>query len=826
MRGTALSRRLRRLAEARGVTAAALAGAAGISTALAEAVLDGDIERPSDAVLAGAARLLDTDLDGLRDLIPLALREATRGSDTWRRELIGRALRAMDDGNDGYRWNVHEVFDTYVIVSTWDGEHFRRYDYTISADGATLTSPEKVEMTFTPVDAESMIAESAIGAETAGGRWAVRIIRSGVSANNVLYPPAVLAEAAPAFDGVRVYAVPDNDHVRGRGKDVNSLVGRIARPVYAETVGGGEINAELELIDPSDTIGRKLTEAWRRGLTGLMGLSIYGTGRGRAATHDGRRIYVAESLCVESVDIVVDPGAGGEILHLIESAGAVDMKLKEILLARIRAKLGQSRIDAIDVNDQAALELLYAEAVGAPGPVPPSPPSPPAPPAAGTIADIERRVEARLQLAESRAAARTAIAASGLPAPAVERLQERFGVAESIGATDVADAIAAERRYLRAVHSGGQPVTGLGDPPDHIRVGESRAEKVREMVDALFDPQDRSVISIKEVYRSLTGDDRVTGRMDRCDRAVLAESIHVAGGAPAGRLAQVFGDSITRRMQRMYAMSTYWDWWMQIATVTDVMDFRTQRRIYVGGYGDLPEVAEGADYTALTSPTDSEETYAVKKRGGLESITLEAIKNDDMAEIAQIPVRMSRAAKRTLSKLVSSLFTMASGAGPTMHDGNALFHANHKNRGAVALSAASLAAGRLAMLRQQQQDSDEQLAIMPRYLLVPWDLQQTAHDLFQRATQNDPNFVNSLNYTVVPIPDWSDANDWVLTCDPMDCPVIELGFLDGQREPELFLQSSEQVGSLFDKDQWTYKIRHVYGTTVLDWRGLYKGLVA
>ena len=73
---------------------------------------------------------------------------------------------------------------------------------------------------------------------------------------------------------------------------------------------------------------------------------------------------------------------------------------------------------------------------------------------------------------------------------------------------------------------------------------------------------------------------------------------------------------------------------------------------------------------------------------------------------------------------------------------------------------------------------------------------------------------------------WTDANDWYLAADPDDIPCIEVGFLDGREEPELFVQDNPTVGSLFTHDKIAYKIRHVYGGDVLDHRGLYKAAVA
>ena len=41
-----------------------------------------------------------------------------------------------------------------------------------------------------------------------------------------------------------------------------------------------------------------------------------------------------------------------------------------------------------------------------------------------------------------------------------------------------------------------------------------------------------------------------------------------------------------------------------------------------------------------------------------------------------------------------------------------------------------------------------------------------------------------------------------------------MGFLDGREDPELFVQDAPTVGSLFSSDEITYKIRHIYGSTV------------
>jgi hypothetical protein len=85
--------------------------------------------------------------------------------------------------------------------------------------------------------------------------------------------------------------------------------------------------------------------------------------------------------------------------------------------------------------------------------------------------------------------------------------------------------------------------------------------------------------------------------------------------------------------------------------------------------------------------------------------------------------------------------------------------------------------------------------------------------------------VQQLNPTIVPVWYWTDTNDWALFADPNDLQTIELGFLDGQEEPQLFVQDMPNVGSMFSNDKLTYKIRHIYGGNVLDFRGAYKEVV-
>jgi hypothetical protein len=262
--------------------------------------------------------------------------------------------------------------------------------------------------------------------------------------------------------------------------------------------------------------------------------------------------------------------------------------------------------------------------------------------------------------------------------------------------------------------------------------------------------------------------------------------------------------------------------WRQVVDVTNLSDMRQQHRVRFGGYGDLPTVAEEADYTALTSPTDEEATYSPAKRGGTESISLEAIWNDDIQAIRRIPQRLARAAARTLYKFV---YNTLIGDNPTIYDSVALFHGDHNNLTTTAFSATEFMVHRVAMQTQTEADSDEVLGVVPRYLLVPPNLEEAAYDAFVRDTNNDAAFVQTVSPSIITVHEWTDTNNWFSLASPMDCPTIEVGFFDGE-EPQLFRQDMANVGSVFTNDKITWKIRHIYGGAVVEYRGMQGAIVA
>ena len=205
------------------------------------------------------------------------------------------------------------------------------------------------------------------------------------------------------------------------------------------------------------------------------------------------------------------------------------------------------------------------------------------------------------------------------------------------------------------------------------------------------------------------------------------------------------------------------------------------------------------------------------------------IANDDRRAISQVPSKLGRAAAQTLYR---DVFDTLVDNDTCTYDSVALFHSSHANTDTSAgLAQSTLTTGRRKMIEQAAYgDSSEILALTPKYLIVPPELEETGFVLAgSRAVpasntvgaSDQPNIHAGIEPILVPY--LTDANDWFLVADPDSVPTLEVGFYNGRQEPELFTQSDNSVGSVFNSDTFTWKIRFIYLVMILDHRGFYRG---
>ena len=271
--------------------------------------------------------------------------------------------------------------------------------------------------------------------------------------------------------------------------------------------------------------------------------------------------------------------------------------------------------------------------------------------------------------------------------------------------------------------------------------------------------------------------------------------------------------------------------WSKIASIVEVNDFRTQRRIQWGHFGDLAVVAEDAAFTALANPTEREATYTPQKRGKKFSITREMVLADDLRKLRDLPRMLGVAAARTLDKFVFALLSGTSAGGApntdTIFTGGVPYTAPQGNLGTAALSSSSLRARRIALSKQTDDSNVETLGLTPKWLVVPLDLGPTADIIVgsekEPGTENNDINDNFKVAEVVKVPQGylggaAASNDWYLVASKDIIDGIEIGFVAGQQEPEVLIQDDPRTGDVFTNERITYKVRHEYGGAMVDFR--------
>jgi hypothetical protein len=304
----------------------------------------------------------------------------------------------------------------------------------------------------------------------------------------------------------------------------------------------------------------------------------------------------------------------------------------------------------------------------------------------------------------------------------------------------------------------------------------------------------------------------------------------------------LFADIIDREM-----LGRYNEWptvWAQIAKRGRVRDFRTVKRFKLdGAEGVLSQVPQGTEYPEAAL-TDAAYTYSLGKYGRRIPFLWEALVNDDLDALRDVPDRLAKAARMTEERFATEVYVDSTGPDATF------FASGNGNLGTAApLSLASLQAGFSQIWQQKDADGNPVYTGQMR-LVVPPQLAVTAQNIVNAteirnapgATTGDQytaqNWVNGEVMKVItnpwlPIVDTTKgATAWYLFADPgIGRPAMEIGFLTGHEAPELFMKAPNAIrigggvvgaedGS-FETDGVDYKVRHVFGGTLMDPKGAF-----
>lgn len=302
----------------------------------------------------------------------------------------------------------------------------------------------------------------------------------------------------------------------------------------------------------------------------------------------------------------------------------------------------------------------------------------------------------------------------------------------------------------------------------------------------------------------------------------------------------LFGDVLDREMLAAYQEfpPTYRNW---AKVKPDVPDFREIKKYAIaGGSGRLGPVKESGPYPE-TKLDESQIGYRIAKYGRRMPFTWEAMINDVTGVLKDIPERFGKASRRSEEWFAEELIFDASGPRATV------FSAGNGNliTGNPALSIAGIQTG-FETLYALKDSEGEPIYTEVVHLIVSAGLAPTAKNILN-AIQVELSeaggttgrkltvlnwMKNNLRLSVAPylplIASTANGNTtWILAADPSDGPpLVEVGFLRGHAEPEIFMRQPNAVrvggGAVdpfagdFDSDAIDYKVRHVFGGMVVD----------
>lgn len=260
--------------------------------------------------------------------------------------------------------------------------------------------------------------------------------------------------------------------------------------------------------------------------------------------------------------------------------------------------------------------------------------------------------------------------------------------------------------------------------------------------------------------------------------------------------------------------------WREIAAIGSVTDFKQINSYRLNMTGGFEEVGAGGE---LKHAKLSDESFSnqAKTYGKMLGLTRQDIINDDMGALNDVPFMFGRAAANSFNDVFWTAFLADTTFFTT---GN-----SNVNEAGSALSVTTLDAAETAFYAITAADG-KPTGIKPAILLTAIGLKNLAKQLYTdtvlgvtalgsiSAKAKEP-ISNPFAGMFKPVasPYLTDASDWYLLADPMDCATIQAVFLNGRQEP--FVESS---AAEFNTLGILYRAYMDWGVALQDPKGGYK----
>lgn len=728
---------------------------------------------------------------------------------------------------------ILEMYDDHIICEK-NGGGYCSIDYKV-ADDDTVTISESVEVQkeYIPVKAQAAMTLTAASGKTGdadyGYKWRVQVIKYGIGKDGrINWPREPLVAALDKFNGARVFALSDAQH-RDGSKSVREIVGWLDN----QSDTGKAIEADFNILKAASWLRDVAVDSFERGNPELIGFSVDIGALTTKKLIAGQQVLEPVKIKSVEVDVVYNPTNDGKFLRMAAAAqaGQKEDNMWKRLLAALKGMRPElaAQLDALDAKGDTATDAEISQLLAAA--MPEQKPADIEKLLAAMKGDTSTVDEAKKLLDQARIVACSTtldseLKASGLPELSQARVKKQYE-GKVFEAEHLTAAIKEEKEYLDKL-TGSGTVTGSGQ----IRDVQGEPERLQAAFDKTFgikvDEKFKDMPAfegLRAAYVRMTGDTDVRGVIT--DNKILQR---LQAAFASNSFTYLLGNTLYRRMVQDYKEISDYGVSRLVSSKRNAKDFRTIESVRIAYFGDIPDVdPEAADYQDLGTLSDEEVFYALNQKGGLLIITRKMIINDDMNAVDKIVSRVPRAARRTRAKRIWNKFiSNATYKG----DSKTVFHADHSNLGSVAYGIASALAAKTAMAQQAEPGSAERLMLRPVTVAFPSEL----YGIVKNVNDFNPQAVaigdgNSMfgffkPEGMIECPFMTDATDWMMFADPSEVEIIEVAFLNGQEEPEMFIADNPAVGQVFVADKIQYKIRMEDECEILDYRGAYKAVVA
>lgn len=306
----------------------------------------------------------------------------------------------------------------------------------------------------------------------------------------------------------------------------------------------------------------------------------------------------------------------------------------------------------------------------------------------------------------------------------------------------------------------------------------------------------------------------IRGRLSRAAtyEAIVRAAQHGTTDFP-NLLAAAANKFLLQRYQ--YQEATY----RRFARKRNFNDFKVHNFLRLGDFPLLEGLTETGEFKYGTL-SESKETVAAGTYGKIISITRQMFVNDDLGAFADLTGMAGQRVMDFENRLAWSIILSNNGAGPTMSDGQSLFHAAKHGNAAAAGAGINLTSVDVARqaLRNQKSLDGVPLNVVPVTLVVGPAKQLEAEQLLSTnllATQlsNINIFATKLDLVVDAY--ITDAS-WYVFADVGAVPVFTWGYVDGFEGPRFALDQP------FKQDGLALKVVEDFGFGAIDYRGAFR----